>query len=71
MRSPSYPWSPSCEPRVRDVPDCTRGGHCHGVGGTRSEALVEMLRRGLDADPAYTGVAGATDSREIRVWLGP
>lgn len=33
--------------------------------GTRSEVLVEMLRRGLEAHPVYAEVAAATDSREI------
>lgn len=34
--------------------------------GTRSAALVELLRRDLDADPVFVEVAAATDSREIR-----
>lgn len=34
--------------------------------GTRSEVMVEMLRRDLDADPVFAEVAAATDSREIR-----
>lgn len=34
--------------------------------GTRSEVLVEMLRRDLDADPVFAEVAAATDSHEIR-----
>lgn len=37
--------------------------------GTRSEVLVEMLRRGLDADPVYAEVAAAKDSREIRALI--
>lgn len=32
----------------------------------RSEALVELLRRDLDADPLLAEVAGAVDSGEIR-----
>lgn len=32
----------------------------------RSEALVELLRRDLDADPLFAKVAAAVDSEEIR-----
>lgn len=36
---------------------------------TRSAALVELLRRGLDADPVFAEIAAATDSWEIRAFL--
>lgn len=34
--------------------------------GTRSEALVELLRLDLDADPVFAEVAAASDSRTLR-----
>lgn len=34
--------------------------------GTRSEVMVEMLRRDLDANPVFAEVAAANDSSEIR-----
>lgn len=37
--------------------------------GTRSEVMVEMLRRDLDAHPAFTEVAAAVDSSDIRAAL--
>lgn len=37
--------------------------------GTRSEVMVEMLRRDLDADPVFAEVAAAADASEIRAAL--